>query len=219
MVFDDGGSMIRYSDGDLLKIDIATGKFTTFASGLEFKNEYPKIFELRKNGYFLASDNGVALLSKDGNVIYKNYYAPPGESALKLAGSITAGLVAIAAGAASSAQAQSDYYYGNRSYSSANSQYQNGQALAAAGGAMIGQSIAKRYRATLTTDNYSFILTKDSEALSGNKGFGIIKVDKTTGDVKGAVMTKDRTPLYSYDTESGNLFLRTKAKILTCYKF
>jgi hypothetical protein len=75
---------------------------------------------------------------------------------------------------------------------------------------------SKSYKkATKNSERYSYVLTRVEE--DDQKGVGILKLDKMTGQTAGQIILDDSKPIYEVDSESGRIFHRVSKKTIACY--
>jgi hypothetical protein len=74
--------------------------------------------------------------------------------------------------------------------------------------------MTKRYSATKTTGNYTYVLT--DVKLDKEKGAGLIGVNMSTGQGDRQIMFKDKEPDYQVDELTGRVF-NLKGNQLTAY--
>jgi len=75
---------------------------------------------------------------------------------------------------------------------------------------------SKSYKkATKNSDRYTYILTRVEE--DDQKGVGILKLDKLSGETVGQIILKDSKPVYEVDSEKGKIFHRVSKNTVACY--
>ena len=122
----------------------------------------------------------------------------------------------MAASAASSANAAaSRTAYGGETYESKRfSQDAKNFANASAG---LGNEASKKFTASVSRGNYLLILTVVGEG-GQNKGSGLIKIDKRSGEEVGKLQLGDKEPTYDYDPVKETLFFKADKKKIVAYK-
>jgi len=75
--------------------------------------------------------------------------------------------------------------------------------------------MSKRFKASTNTAGHKYILTKVES--DGEKGPGLVKVSKATGEVVGKIVLKDKKPMYEVDEFENKLFYVKDKKEIICY--
>lgn len=186
--------------------------------------EKPKKIEVTENGIFINSDQNVALVSYDGEIIFNEYYPAPREPGLKRA--------LMYAQAVRAAYIGANAYYASGVLSSAAHEVKEEDAVAGALveglGDMYGQlgdaatdfaknafkQASARFKATSEGRDFMIILTKD------DKSNALIKVDKNSGKSSGRIdLGKEKKPEYAVDDITGQVFYKTSNSEISSYSF
>ena len=196
-----GDKLFIAADGELFAVDLADGTSASVAK-YKFKGkEVPSSLQVVDGDYVLSSSQNVMRLDPTGNVKYHSYYPPPGQSGwIKVLS--TAAVMATNAASAS-------YAY-NNAMASPGSTYKY---------TLYGNpELTRRFKASQNADAYVSMLTGGLEA-DGQKGVGLVKVDKATGEAAARVVLGDKTPEYEMDPIDGRLFFMKNDTQIICYKF
>lgn len=154
------------------------------------EDETPNKIEFRDSGILIGASQNNMLVSYDGSIIYESYFKAPGQS---VAAKIAMGALAVAA-------AQSNQNMMNAGY--------KGDGSAAAG--MEGE-MKKKFKATETTKNHLYILTKLED------GVGLVKINKDTGAKEAELVLKDKKPEYKVDDDYGILYYKKDDSMIVGY--
>lgn len=198
------------ADENLLSIDAENGASSTLTKSNFDGKEDPSHVEIRKEGVLLTSDQNMALLDWEGNIVWHEYKRAPGKSAV---GAILAGVTAVAAATAAAASYQSANQNRNRlgQLTQRGERYQDlGNGMAAASGASIAEML-KKFKATSATQDAQFILTKLDD------GVGLVKLNKDTGFVEKEIVLKDKKPEYQVDDRTGVLYYKANNQTVYMY--
>lgn len=213
--------------GQLLRIDPADGTAKPVAVvqlGFEGK-ERPTQLEWTPQGLVASSDQNLALISPEGQLVYRRYHAAPRESgltrALKYASAVRAayytaafGYTSAAFGAASqSIQVQDAGSAAAKEVTGALSDVYGAGATAAAGAtARFIQEANARFKASASTAETHYLM---SEAEKGS--YVLRALRKSDGAELGTVpLGRDRSPRYEVDAFTGSVYLATE-KGVTVY--
>lgn len=201
-----GDKIVVYSDKKLYSINIADGEYTEIAKDLKFDGkEIPGSLQLRDDGYYMQSSNNLMLVGFDGNEIYHAYHKAPGSSLFaKIA--TTAVITAVNVGSAASAYSRA---------SAQAAQYGRGEARYTL--ITSNPTMSKRFKASKNAENYTYILT-NVEA-DGDKGPGLVKVNKDTGKTDNQIVLGTKEPEYEMDEIESRLFFKADKKEIECYQF
>jgi outer membrane protein assembly factor BamB len=217
--------LIIYSEGRLVKVDPQAGRYDLFCKDVPFEEkETPDRIERVEGGYLVSSSQNLMLVDDQGKLLYHTHYQSVPQSGFKKALAIAGAAAAIAAAAASTADAavqganagaartSGDYsaasYYQRRSDMSADA--------AVAWASLAGNAMAmfsKRFKATQSSANYTFMLTKDGGDIK------VVKLRKTDGEKERELIFKEREPVYRYDAARQLLYYRTANSEVTCFEF
>ncbi|MGB3616751.1 MAG: hypothetical protein WBA12_01415 [Catalinimonas sp.] len=72
---------------------------------------------------------------------------------------------------------------------------------------------SRRFKATQSSANYTFMLTKEG------KDIKVLKLATTDGSRENELAFRDRRPVYRYDPNREQLYYRTENSVITCYEF
>ena len=178
--------------------------------------ETPEVIELMEGGYLLSSAQNLMMLEKDGSVRWKKYFPAPKMSLGARIALRTLQVAMMAAAASSSMQAaQHRTAYGGETYESKRfSQDAQNFANASAG---LGGEASKKFTASVSKGYYNLILTNVGEG-GQNKGSGLVKIDKRSGEEVGKLQLGDKEPTYDYDPVKETLFFKADKKKIVAYK-
>jgi outer membrane protein assembly factor BamB len=208
-------TMIILSDNDLYKIDLTDFSQTLLAKNIKFKgDEEPETIEAYEQGIVISSSQNHWLVDQNGEIKYQNFYRAPGHG-MVVATKILKTTMMVAGTAMASANAYQQGLAGNntslgRQYGTERKAWEdftNG----------IGKIDASRSykKATKNSDRYSYVLTRVEE--DDQKGVGILKLDKISGETVGQIILKDSKPVYEVDSEKGKIFHRVSKNSVACY--
>src|SRR5690554_5421437 len=204
--YDEGNKRYLLSTGDeIVAIDEDSGNITTLAD-IDFKEkEAPTSLIVRDDGLLLSSSQNLSLFEFDGKKKYHTYHKSPGQSGFV---KVASGVLAVASVEVAASAAFQGGMYGTYPNSSMLNSYGNQMKIVQDGFSDIAtvsfQTMNKRFRATAATENAQFILT------SLNSGVGLVKVNKSTGEVDKEILLKDRKPVYEVDELGGILYYKAK---------
>ena len=211
-------------DHHLYAVNRQDGTYRVLGAELKFQGgEDPTSIELRQAGIVLISPQNIAIVGRDGQIKQQAYHPAPQLPGLLRAlyriNSVRAGLYGAAASAYGDAFAQA-----SRNATDTTAKRITGQLAAAysQGGAQLqgyssqaGALASKRFKASLATPGYVFVLTKSPD---GN-GNVLLQLDKDTTQPRSRVdLGKQREPVYAVDDISGMLFLQTTSGTLAGYR-
>jgi outer membrane protein assembly factor BamB len=196
-----GDKLYIAADGELFAVNLADGTSSGVAK-YKFKGkEAPSSLQVVEGDYVLSSSQNVMRLDPSGNVKYHSYYPAPGQSGwikvLTTAVVMSANVVSAAHAHDMAMQNPGETYtyklYGN-------------------------PELSRRFKASQNADAFVSILSDGLEA-DGQKGVGLVKVDKATGEAAARVVLGDKTPEYELDPIDGRLFFKKSDTQIICYKF
>ncbi len=211
-------------DHHLYAVNRLDGTYRPLGAELKFQGgEDPTTIELRQAGIVLISPQNIAIVGRDGQIKQQAYHPAPQLPGLLRAlyriNSVRAGLYGAAASAYGDAFAQA-----SRNATDTTAKRITGQLAAAysQGGAQLqgyssqaGALASKRFKASLATPGYVFVLTKSPD---GN-GNVLLQLDKDTTQPRSRVdLGKQREPVYAVDDIAGMLFLQTTTGTLAGYR-
>ncbi len=201
-----GGSGLLVREGEVFyvvskkyiyKIDVANARAEQLTDKIKFQgNESFSSIELQDDLIILSSSqNIVGIYKNTGAIAFQEYYKAPGASLATIAGNIALATVAVASTMNSQRIGQQNAdALGNYSY------YQYTPALRDGG-----------TRNSLNTNNFKYINTKFK-----GKGFGMAKVNKTTGELEEEIIIGDRSPIYATDENTNLIFYKSAKKMVNC---
>ncbi|MCP4706369.1 MAG: PQQ-like beta-propeller repeat protein [candidate division Zixibacteria bacterium] len=197
-----------YSNKKVIVLNIADGSFEEFTDKIKFKGkETPSTMRLTEKGFLLKSTQNLMMIGHDGSMVYHTYHKPLGGSLLgKIA--TTAVITAINVGSAMDASARAN---------AAAQRSASGRGSASYSLITSNPYLSKRFTATKSTADYSYILTKVETG--DDKGSGIVKVNTLTGDTDGSIVLDDKKPVYEVDNIESKLFYVKDKKQILCFKF
>jgi len=194
------GKIILYTDGKLYTINLVDGSYDELVKKVKFDgSEIPSGVSVREDGYLMTSSQNLMLADFQGNEKYHAYFKAPGSSLFAKIAS-TAATMAVNAMEYAVAQDRA-----NRTGRSQKYQIHGNPTL------------SKRFKATGNTQNYTYILT--NVKTDGDKGPGLVKVNKNTGEVEKQVILGTKKPEYEMDEVEARLFFQSDKKEITCYDF
>ena len=211
--------IIVFADKRLYSISLSDGSYKELAKDLKFEGKQdPEFLEAREDGYFLRSANNLMLVSRDGQPIFHRYYKAPGLSftqklarqfvnqqvnklAIEMARSGWTVMETAGARKPGDLWAPVTPSADQEQYASDLSSYLNNV----------------RFTATMDLDTYMYILTEVQT--DSNKGVGLVKVNKFTGETEDKLILGSKSPDYEVDElESRLTFVKGKREIV-CYSF
>lgn len=194
------GRLYIAADGELFSINVADGTAASLAK-FRFKgNEVPGTLEVLNNNYLLLSSQNVMMFDRSGAMKYHSYFSAPAASGWSKFASTTA-LMAANAASAANAHSRAMSSGQDQSYSLVTS----------------NPALSKRFKASTNANAYASILT--SVESDGQKGPGLVKVEKSTGKEVARVRLDDKTPQYEMDDVEGRVFFMKSEKQIICYRF
>jgi outer membrane protein assembly factor BamB len=189
------------ADGELFAVNLADGAAKGVAK-FKFKgNEVPTRLQVVDGDYVLSSSQNVMRMDPSGGIKYHTFHAAPGQSGfIKILS--TAAIMTV--NAASAAQAHSNAW-NNPGTTYKYTLYGNPE-------------LSRRFKASTNADAYVSMLTGGVEA-DGQKGVGLVKVEKATGVDVAKVVLGDKTPEYEMDAIDGRVFFKKSDTEIVCFKF
>lgn len=190
----DGSDIYAISKTSLLKIDVAGQKTEVLTEKIKLasKGEISSL-EIFENKIVIGSEQEIVGVDKQsGDISFNTYYKAPGAGLATIAGNVVLAAVSVAA-TMNSYSVNSNA--GNSTY------YQYTPALLSDGGSN-----------TIDKGKFTYISTKFSE--SDAKGFGLAKVDKSTGKTLDKIVVGDRNPIYDIDENRGVIFFKSDSKTI-----
>jgi len=197
LLVQDGNKFFTASKKYLLEIDVANKSSKQLTDKIKFEgNEYFSSIEMKGDNILLSSSQNIVGINKNtGEIAFQKYYKAPGASLTTIAQNVV--LAAVAAAATLNSQRlgkQSADANGNYSY------YQYTPAVMDAG-----------TRKSANSDNYKYINTKFK-----GKGFGLAKVDKSSGELDSEIIIGDRSPIYATNENTGLIYYKSDKKTVAC---
>ncbi len=196
-----------YSDKKIYSINLSDGKYEEIAKKIKFKgSETPNSLVLREDGLFLQSSQNLMLLDFNGEQKFHNHFKAPGSSMFAKIAS-TAAIMAVNAMSVASAQSRAQ-----------TNAYNNG-GRGSAEYSLINKNpyISKRFTASKDAANFTYILTEIKN--EDEKGPGIVKVNKITGEKEKGIVLGEKEPVYEIDEIDGKIFFKSDKKQIQCFKF
>jgi len=189
------------ADGELFAVSLADGGAKSVTK-YKFKgNEVPSRLEVVESDYVLSSSQNVMRLDPSGTIKFHAFHAAPGASGFM---KVLSTAMVMATNAASAS-----YAY-NNAMANPGSSYKY---------TLYGNpELSRRFKASANADAYVAMLTGGLEA-DGQKGVGLVKVDKATGSDAARVVLGDKTPEYEMDSIDGRIFFMKSDTEIVCFKF
>lgn len=182
--------------------------------------EDPKNLEERNNGFLISSDQNLALIDENGNIVFNNYFDAVGESGFKKALLYAQAVRAAYIGATSYASAAAFQSVESKENSVSGvmadgfaSAYEEMGNQASDFAKKSFQQARERFNATSAGKDFNIILTKIEKSIF------LIKVNKYNGEIEGKIdLGKEKNPNYSLDEITGFVFVLTGDKTISAYK-
>jgi len=189
------------ADGELFSVNLADG-VSKSVTKYKFKgNEVPSRLEVVESDYVLSSSQNVMRLDPSGTIKFHAFHSAPGSSGFM---KVLSTAMVMATNAASAS-----YAY-NNAMANPGSTYKY---------TLYGNpELSRRFKASTNANAYVSMLTGGLEA-DGQKGVGLIKVEKATGNDAAKVVLGDKTPEYEMDSIDGRVFFRKTDNEIVCFKF
>jgi hypothetical protein len=179
----------------LAAIDIPTGRVTTI-SGFRFgDNEPPLRLELANGGFVVSSNQNLARFDATGRQIFHRYFKGPGMSGWGKVGLFGAAFAGTLAGAAAGA-----------TYNPFNPTW------------TLYSVYGKRFSATRDAERFFYVFFEPEKATVGQT-FGIVRLDKETGDETGRVWLNVRNPKYLVNDDTQTVFLNDDDRVIRALRF
>jgi len=195
------GKVVLYNDKKLMAINLADGSTETIVDEIKFDGgESPGSVRTRPGGYFLSSSQNLALYDFDGNQKFHVYHKSMGRSMFAKIAS-TAAIASMNTMSAANAYSRAQSTGSDQKYSLITS----------------NPILSERFKATANAENYVYILTEVER--EGEKGPGLVKVNKNTGETESSIILGDKKPEYELDEIESRLFYKSDKKEITCYNF
>ncbi len=200
-LLNDNATFYIVSKGMIQRVDIASKTTNAITSKIKFQGgESFNDMEIMGDLIVLSAKQTVMGIDKNSGAIkFNTFYKAPGKSGLSMVTNIVANVALQSIAMANNAQSRNNAINsGSRSYRTYT------PALIKSREGKGGGS------ATNDTGKYIYISTKFKEA--GAMGFGVAKVDKTTGKTIKKVVIGDRNPIYEVDENGGVVFYKSGKK-------
>lgn len=209
--YDEKNKRFLISTGEeLLAIDEKSGELSTLSTYKFEEKEAPTAIATRAGGILLSSSQNMMMLNFDGSKKFHEYYRSPGKSAF---GAILAGAIAVTSMAVATSAAYEAGMNRNNigQYNDRGRQakiIQDGFADIAAASF---KELNKRFKASSSTENNHFVLTK----LDG--GVGLVRLNKDSGKKDKEVVLKDKEPEYEVDDIMGYMFYKQNDRTIQMF--
>jgi outer membrane protein assembly factor BamB len=196
-----GDKLYIAADGELFAVNLADGAASGVAK-FKFKgNEVPTTLEVMDDDYVLSSSQNVMRLDAAGNVKHHTFHPAPGQSGwIKVLS--TAAVMTMNAASAAHAHGMA---MNNPGTTYRYTLYGNPE-------------LSRRFKASESAGGYLSMLTSGVEA-DGQKGVGLVKIEKATGATAARVVLGDKTPEYEMDAIDGRVFFQKTNTEIVCFKF
>jgi hypothetical protein len=213
-----GGSSVRkdgkyyvINDSEIAVIDETTGEVSTFAKVAFKDKEDPQQLEILPQGILVSSAQNMVLLGWDGKEKYHTFYKAPGVStAGKILGGLT--MAVSLSNSAAHGYAAGSSGFGTAAYNDHMAKADRWSNFGSSG----ASQFSKRFNMTTDSKNYQVILTKVDDG--EDKGFGLVKVNKLTGQAEGKVVIGDKKPDYIFDDVNGLIYYKDKNRKISAFK-
>ncbi|NND76846.1 MAG: PQQ-binding-like beta-propeller repeat protein [Flavobacteriales bacterium] len=202
LILEDGDDYYSVSKKYLIKLDIDKGVGTPLTDKIKFNgNEsFTDMSIYDKSIVLSANQNIVGIDKSSGNINYQHYFKPPGGGLGTLAQNIVLAAVAAASTMHSYSHSRQQAVANNAS-SFTYTQY-------------TPQYISRGGARTLESEKSMFISTKITEG--PETGFGLLRINKETGDIIDRVVVGDREPIYDVDESAGRFYYKSSKKSIAC---
>lgn len=240
LVYADDNSIYFFNTDDkrLYKIDVNATTINPISDPVKFEGkEQAAHMEMIKEGLFISGDQNMALIGRDGKLIYQKYFPAPDNPAilkiLESAGMVAAAYVATdlqRMGAnvefnskftAGGKTAKKNNYNVNEDVNAQPYINQVNENFEKLGGMTKMMEIwEKQYKATKTGKDYQVLITQEN----GDRTSPVLlkKVSKITGETEAVIeLGKDKEPIYDLDLIEGRLYYVNfkKGNLLECFTF
>jgi len=213
----------------LYQLDTKQGSYKEIVKDVKFDDkEKATSIEIRDNGILVSSAQNMTLFDFTGKLKYHSYFpAPENSKLMKVLGGATAVLGAMYTMQAAMMTAATGAIAASASQSNDKATQEVGKGMAGASDYYAGATgqaanmskmgmdvIRKRFTASASANNYYFMLSKVEKSVK------LLKINKADGQKMGEIdFKKDKEPNYDIDDISNQLYYRTNANKLSCYKF
>ena len=211
---DKGNVTYIWGGGQLYAHDHQTGQYQTLGKGVNFGgDEIANHIELRDKGILVISDQNMALLDWNGNLIYHVYQKAPGISTFGKIMNATAMAVSVSQSASHGYQSG---YSGGQSTSTGRSEMDKSDRWSNISSAALSD-MSRRFKASQGANNYQVMLTKVT--MANDSGIGLVRVNKDSGKIESKVILNDKKPDYIADDVDNMVFYKSGNKAIAGYKF
>ena len=220
------GKLYVYSPKEkaVLEVDKKAGSFKKITSAeIEFQGkEMPQAIDVVSDGLILYSEQNIMKLGFDGLLKYYKYYPAPREPALVrallLAQAVRAAYIGAAASTYSAAFAQASQQTNDPTGKAIGQELAQAYGeLGEAGFAYSSQAMKAfnaRFKASQSTPDFVMMMTTKEK-----KGYQLVQVSKSTGEVMNAVDIKnDKEPEYDVDQIFNYVYYRPSSPEIVCFK-
>ncbi|MCX6317042.1 MAG: hypothetical protein NTW29_07115 [Bacteroidetes bacterium] len=209
-----------YSNDALSMFNLNDGTYKELAPELKLKDYDDEkelaVIEPRAAGIFIHTNQNIALVKEDGQIVYNKYFKEAGLSKgarglLKALGTVTA-VAGTTYGVAGLGKPQ-DWEVkqtGANTYQVDSKQMRAGSAVAD-GGSAVFQAAQARFFATKSAKNTVYILSK------WDAGNGLVISEKDNGNELKRIVLNDKTPQYVVDEADFMLYVIVDGKELRAY--
>lgn len=189
LMINDNGTFYVISKSSIVEVDIAKKSSKALTEKIKFSGgESFSGLEIFDDVIVLSSDqNVVGINKKSGKILHSVYYKKPGQGLAVIAANVALQTMAAAATANSHSQARAN---GSRSYTS-----------------FTPAMISIEREGSKSNGSISYISTKFKGGDAN--GFGIARVDKTTGETLDKIVLGERDPIYDVDERNGLVFFKS----------
>lgn len=189
LLINDGTDFYIVSKSTLVKVDVAKRSAKALTEKIKFQGgESFNEIETVENMIVLSGNQNVVGIDKStGKISYSTFYKAPGTGIGALAQNMVLATVSMAA---SMNSRNLNSQAGNKTY------HQYTPRMISSGGS-----------ATTSAGDIMYISTKFKGGDA--KGFGVARVDKTTGSTLDKIVIGDRNPVYAIDEKNGLIFFKS----------
>ncbi|MFQ5605448.1 MAG: PQQ-binding-like beta-propeller repeat protein [bacterium] len=205
--------IVFYAYKKLYGINLADGEYTVLAEDLKFRgDEVPASLLLRDDGYLLQSSNNLMLVSLNGEKVFHTYHEGPGLSWVE---KVAADIMRNNVKKMTFPGWKTDVEDLQRNYP---------QWMQAAWKSkkmekdMFYEYLSEiRFKETKNRETYMYILARIKT--ENEKGAGLIKVNKFTGETEDQIILGTKEPVYEVDKIESRVFFKSGKQEIACYKF
>jgi hypothetical protein len=188
LIINDQGNFYAVSKSSVVKIDLENKRTETLAEKIKFQGgDSFSNFEIIGDAIVLSGKQNAVVVDKNsGQIIKSVFYKKPGPGFLTIAQNLALASVAIASTMNSYNINQAA---GNKTY------YQ------------YTPNLMSNRSGSADNGNYMYISTKFKDADA--QGFGVARIDKTSGNTTQKIVIGDREPIYDVDEQAGIIFYKS----------